>query len=151
MTCDLYGMPTISAANYRPINHLPLGCRGKCAVHAQFLKHMVFAFSAHQPGQSLLATRHREPKGGVMCQGALIEGCDLAEPLADTRRPVFYTHTLCPYAHRAWLALLEKVTDLIVSCNLHTFLHEDSCSFHSDIHALLVEIHSEKGKTLYRP
>ena len=25
------------------------------------------------------------------------------------QQPVLYTHTLCPYAERVWIALLEKV------------------------------------------
>lgn len=32
----------------------------------------------------------------------------LPGPLRCTR-PVLYTHTLCPYAQRVWLTLLQKV------------------------------------------
>ena len=45
----------------------------------------------------------------VVKQRAFIEGAGLSSPQDDTEIPVLYTHTLCPYAHRAWLAFLEKV------------------------------------------
>lgn len=45
----------------------------------------------------------------VVKQRAFIEGAGLSSPQDDTETPVLYTHTLCPYAHRAWLAFLEKV------------------------------------------
>ena len=45
-------------------------------------------------------------------QRAFIEGAGLSSPQDDTEIPVLYTHTLCPYAHRAWLAFLEKVPGL---------------------------------------
>lgn len=34
-----------------------------------------------------------------------------ASPPPSGEQPVFYTHTLCPYAERVWIALLEKVTN----------------------------------------
>lgn len=37
------------------------------------------------------------------------EANKLRGPL-DTQDLVFYTHTLCPYAQRVWLTLLEKVS-----------------------------------------
>ena len=36
------------------------------------------------------------------------DGSSLTGPL-DTHQPVLYTHTCCPYAERALLAILEKV------------------------------------------
>ena len=38
------------------------------------------------------------------------EASELAGPLRETSHPVFYTHTLCPYAHRVWMTLLEKAS-----------------------------------------
>jgi hypothetical protein len=38
----------------------------------------------------------------------VLEAKNLPGPL-DTGELVLYTHTLCPYAQRVWLALLEKV------------------------------------------
>ena len=38
-----------------------------------------------------------------------IEGNTLSGPLDDSKELIFYTHTLCPYAQRVWLTLLEKV------------------------------------------
>ena len=38
-----------------------------------------------------------------------LEGHTVVEALDDTRDIIFYTHTLCPYAQRVWLTLLEKV------------------------------------------
>ena len=43
------------------------------------------------------------------CSRPFIEGSTLQCPLKDSETLVLYTHTLCPYACRAWLALLEKV------------------------------------------
>ena len=43
------------------------------------------------------------------------EGVQLRGPLEDDSSPVLYTHVLCPYAQRAWLALLEKVKCCFVS------------------------------------
>ena len=37
------------------------------------------------------------------------EASSLNGPLNSADRPVLYVHVLCPYAQRAWLALLEKV------------------------------------------
>jgi hypothetical protein len=34
---------------------------------------------------------------------------DLKGPLQASSKPVLYTHTLCPYAQRVFLALLYKV------------------------------------------
>jgi hypothetical protein len=42
---------------------------------------------------------------------AIYEGRDLKGPMEDDGL-VFYTHTLCPYAQRVWLAILEKVREL---------------------------------------
>lgn len=39
----------------------------------------------------------------------IIDGHAIAEAWKDSECIVFYTHTLCPYAQRVWLALLEKV------------------------------------------
>ena len=47
-------------------------------------------------------------------QRPFIEGHAITSPLEDAEVPVLYTHTLCPYAHRAWLTLLEKVRSLPV-------------------------------------
>jgi hypothetical protein len=38
-----------------------------------------------------------------------LEGHTIVEALDDSNDIVFYTHTLCPYAQRVWLTLLEKV------------------------------------------
>ncbi|BDA48804.1 probable protein IN2-1 homolog B [Coccomyxa sp. Obi] len=40
-----------------------------------------------------------------------IEGHSLDGPLDDSKELIFYTHTLCPYAQRVWLTLLEKEVD----------------------------------------
>lgn len=32
-------------------------------------------------------------------------------PVVQNGKLILYTHCLCPYAERAWLALLEKVND----------------------------------------
>lgn len=45
----------------------------------------------------------------VSGRGSIYEGAQLRGPLEDMSTPVLYTHVLCPYAQRAWLALLEKV------------------------------------------
>lgn len=47
-------------------------------------------------------------------QRPFIEGHAITSALDDNEVPVLYTHTLCPYAHRAWLTLLEKVRSLPV-------------------------------------
>ncbi|KAK9917805.1 hypothetical protein WJX75_008460 [Coccomyxa subellipsoidea] len=40
-----------------------------------------------------------------------LEGHTIVEALDDSNDIVFYTHTLCPYAQRVWLTLLEKGAD----------------------------------------
>lgn len=47
-----------------------------------------------------------------------MEGDSISSPLDDSAFPVLYTHTLCPYAHRAWLTLLEKVRSLLCLAGL---------------------------------
>ena len=54
----------------------------------------------------------------VVQQRAFIEGAGLSSPQDDTEIPVLYTHTLCPYAHRAWLAFLEKVPGCLLNALL---------------------------------
>lgn len=39
-----------------------------------------------------------------------LEGADLSEKPSAAADVIFYTHTLCPYAHRVHLCLLEKVS-----------------------------------------
>ena len=37
-----------------------------------------------------------------------------APPSFPDDRPVLFVHTLCPYAERAWLAFLEKVSSIVL-------------------------------------
>jgi hypothetical protein len=48
--------------------------------------------------------------GSRVLYRSLIEGETLQEPVNNTDYPILYLHTLCPYAQRAWMAFLEKVS-----------------------------------------
>jgi hypothetical protein len=57
-------------------------------------------------------------------QTKVIEATTISQPAEQNASlATFYTHVLCPYAQRAWLALLEKVRlPLICSLSLVSLL-----------------------------
>ena len=48
----------------------------------------------------------------------ILEGVDMHQRPDSSQKPLLYTHVLCPYAQRALLTLLCKVTPLSVSLGL---------------------------------
>ena len=52
-----------------------------------------------------------EAKSAELKQLRIAEAADLkGRPKASSDAATLYTHVLCPYAQRAWLVLLEKVS-----------------------------------------
>ena len=64
--------------------------------------------AAQRPVTALPAAAAPAVSTGRAFQCSVREGSSLRGPLSSDR-PVLYTHTCCPYAERALLALLEKV------------------------------------------
>ena len=71
----------------------------RIADHSPDLQASTSSFRDHSPDLQTSSSSFRE-------------GGSLRNPLDDSSTLVFYTHTLCPYACRSWLALLEKVSPL---------------------------------------
>jgi hypothetical protein len=87
------------------------------------------ALCKHQPfvsARRLQAVRARldsNPAATPATIAPWLEGRDLTEkPKPKGDEVIFYTHTLCPYAHRVHLALLEKAcADNGCAVDMHIF------------------------------
>jgi len=72
-------------------------------IHAPFLSSAAYTITPKK--------RQHSHRMACQNQNRIINAANLSGPLEDDgKSATFYTHVLCPYAQRAWLALLEKVT-----------------------------------------